>query len=72
MADPVTPPPAPEPDEAAVKNKFKTWVSEVLDEREVKAAADREAKAAKDAEDAAKAKASNPLNSFLTTLMGKS
>lgn len=71
MTDPVTQP-APAPDEAAVKNKFKTWISEVLDERDTKAAADRKAVADKEAADAAAAKAANPLSSFLTTLMGKS
>jgi hypothetical protein len=70
--DPTTQPPATAPDEAAVKNKFKTWISEVLDERETKAAAERKAAEEKAAQDAAAAKAANPLNSFLTSLMGKS
>jgi len=33
------------PDEAETKTKFKTWMAELLDEREVKAAADAKTKA---------------------------
>jgi len=66
-----TPPPAPAPDENEVKTKFKSWIGEVLDEREVRAKADREAAVKKDADDAAAAKAANPLNAMLSGLFGK-
>jgi len=73
VTDPTgTQPPATGPDEAAVKTKFKTWISEVLDERETRAKAEREEREKKDREAAEAAKAANPLNSFLTSLMGKS
>lgn len=68
MTDPVSP---PAPDEAAVKNKFQTWFNEVLDQREVKAAAERKEAAEKEAADAKAAKEANPLNSFLSSIMGK-
>lgn len=71
MTAPGTPPPTPAPDENEVKSKFKSWIGEVLDEREVRAKTDREAAAKKEAEDAAAAKAANPLNAMLSGLFGK-
>ena len=71
MTAPATPPPTPPADENAVKEKFKTWIGEVLDEREVKRAQAEKDKAEADAKAAADAKASNPINSLFSSLMGK-
>lgn len=56
------------PDEAQTKDKFKSWINEVLDERQKAADDAAEEKAKKDADDKAK-RTSEPL-SALRQLIG--
>lgn len=51
-----------------VKNKFKTWINEVFDEREAKAAAEREAEKKEDEKPENKRTAEKP--SIIQSLFG--
>ena len=59
----------PPVDEKQTESTFKTWMNQVLDERETKAKADAEAKAKKDAEEADQRRTREPL-SMLKSFLG--